>query len=58
MDNTILSFLRPGSGSLLTRFPAPEQEKIKNVLGNGGYYPQEALSRTELGAIWRNTSWN
>jgi hypothetical protein len=42
----------------LTYFPAPEQEKIKNVLGNGGYYPQEALSRTELGAIWRNTSWN
>ena len=42
----------------LTYFPAPDQERIRDILSNGGYYPQEALSRTELGAIWRNTSWN
>lgn len=42
----------------LTYFPAPEQEKIKDILGNGGYYPQEALNHMELGAIWRNASWN
>jgi len=42
----------------LTCFSAPEQEIIRDILGNGGYYPQEALSRMELGAIWRNASWN
>ncbi|MBP8819598.1 MAG: DUF2399 domain-containing protein [Syntrophomonadaceae bacterium] len=42
----------------LTYFPAPDQERIRDILSNGGYYPQEALSRTELGSIWRNASWN
>ena len=42
----------------LTYFSAPEQERIRDILSNGGYYPQEALSRTELGAIWRDASWN
>lgn len=38
-------------------FLPEEQLKIKNILANGGYYPQEALSRAELGAIWRDASW-
>ena len=42
----------------LTYFPAPEQERIRDILGNGGYYPQEALNSAELGAIWRDASWS
>ena len=42
----------------LTCFSSAEQERIRGILDNGGYYPQEALSRAELGAIWRDASWN
>jgi hypothetical protein len=42
----------------LTYFSFAEQETIRDILGNGGYYPQEALSRAELGAIWRDASWS
>ena len=42
----------------LTCFSSAEQERIRDILDNGGYYPQEALNRAELGAIWRDASWN
>ena len=41
----------------LQYFLPAEQLRIREVLRNGGYYPQEGLSRTELGAIWRDTPW-
>lgn len=37
----------------LTFFTKGEQEKIKELLKNGGYYPQEALSQIEVQAIGR-----
>jgi hypothetical protein len=42
----------------LQYFKAAEQERITDVLKNGGYYPQEGLNQAELGAIWRNTPWD
>jgi hypothetical protein len=42
----------------LQYFSPEEQNSITRVLQNGGYYPQEGLSRSELGDIWRNTPWN
>jgi hypothetical protein len=43
--------------SFLGYFLPEEQSRIRNILANGGYYPQEALTRAELGAIWRDASW-
>jgi len=44
-------------GDFLTYFTAAEQEKILDILGTGRYYPQEGLSSSALGDIWRNSSW-
>ncbi|NLW91355.1 MAG: DUF2399 domain-containing protein [Syntrophomonadaceae bacterium] len=41
----------------LSHFMAVEQEKILDILGTGRYYPQEGLNSSELGDIWRNSSW-
>jgi hypothetical protein len=38
-------------------FTDEEKEYIKTLLDNGGYYPQEALTKYELGNIWRNNIW-
>jgi hypothetical protein len=38
-------------------FLPSEQLQIRDILNNGGYYPQEGLSGTELGEIWRNSRW-
>ncbi|EOD00249.1 Wadjet anti-phage system protein JetD domain-containing protein [Caldisalinibacter kiritimatiensis] len=37
----------------LAFFDKEDQEKIKDVLQNGGYYPQEGLNKEELREIWR-----
>lgn len=42
----------------LSYFLPQEQQQIREILSNGGYYPQEGLSSTELGAIWRGSTWN
>ncbi|AWI04511.1 Wadjet anti-phage system protein JetD domain-containing protein [Clostridium drakei] len=34
-----------------------EKTKLEEILKNGGYLPQEALNKDELGHIWRNTKW-
>lgn len=39
--------------SFLTNFDEYNKEKIVNVLGKGGYYPQEGLDKRELRKIWR-----
>ncbi|MBU3145980.1 Wadjet anti-phage system protein JetD domain-containing protein [Clostridium sp. CF012] len=41
----------------LKAFTGEEQEYIKRLLGNGGYYPQEGLNKYELDNIWRNNIW-
>ncbi|MGK0465645.1 Wadjet anti-phage system protein JetD domain-containing protein [Clostridium sp.] len=41
----------------LKAFTEEEQEQIKTLLGNGGYYPQEGLNKYELDNIWRNNIW-
>lgn len=41
----------------LLNFTTKEQEMIINLLDEGGYYPQEALAKEELGNIWRNVTW-
>lgn len=41
----------------LSYFTAAEQEQILDILSTGRYYPQEGLSSSELGDIWRNSSW-
>ena len=33
------------------------QEKLKEMFQNGGYYPQEIIKTNELQHIWRKTSW-
>lgn len=38
-------------------FTDEEQGQIKELLGNGGYYPQEGLNKYELDNIWRNNIW-
>ncbi|QXE20661.1 Wadjet anti-phage system protein JetD domain-containing protein [Clostridium sp. 001] len=38
-------------------FSEKEKIKLKEILENGGYLPQEALNKDELGHIWRNTEW-
>lgn len=49
------------NGEALTHFLSfflpPEQQQIREILSSGGYYPQEGLSRMELGDIWRNSRW-
>ncbi|MEF3310141.1 DUF2220 family protein [Paenibacillus sp. GYB004] len=39
-------------------FTSEEQARIEALLAEGGYYPQEIVRTEELGAIWRNASWN
>ncbi len=41
----------------LTYFAPKERKQIVEVLGSGGYLPQEALDKSELIQIWRNVSW-
>ncbi|MFN7252464.1 MAG: Wadjet anti-phage system protein JetD domain-containing protein [Anaerobacillus sp.] len=38
-------------------FSNTDQEKIRNLLKNGYYYPQETLKTLELQRIWRATDW-
>lgn len=38
----------------LVFFPTHEQEKIKQILYDGAYYPQEILKTKELQEIWRD----
>ena len=42
----------------LTYFTSEEQKQIREILSQGGYYPQEGLNSAELGAIWRNSTWS
>lgn len=41
----------------LVVFSEIEQEKIRNLLKNGYYYPQETLKTVELQQIWRESDW-
>jgi len=38
-------------------FSQDERQKLSNLLSEGRYYPQEALSQDELQEIWRNSTW-
>lgn len=40
--------------SFLLNFNESSREKIKKVINQGGYYPQEGLDKEELQSIWRN----
>lgn len=41
----------------LTYFAPTERKQIVEVLGSGGYFPQEALDKSELVQIWRSFPW-
>lgn len=41
----------------LTYFKQDEGQQLSNLLTEGRYYPQEALSKNELQEIWRNSVW-
>lgn len=41
----------------LAYFNQDDKEKLSNLLSEGRYYPQEALSKDELQGIWRNSVW-
>lgn len=43
--------------NFLEFFDKENQEKIRDVLQNKGYYPQEGLNKKELQDIWRKSSW-
>lgn len=43
--------------NFLEYFSPSEKIKIKEILKNGGYLPQEALDKNELQHIWRNSKW-
>jgi hypothetical protein len=41
----------------LAYFQESEKQQLQNLLTEGRYYPQEALSADELQTIWRDTPW-
>jgi len=41
----------------LSNFTKEEQQQIRDMLDDGGYYPQEVLKTKELRELWRNTTW-
>lgn len=43
--------------NFLDFFNKDEKEKIESMLKNGGYLPQEGLTKEELKNIWRGVSW-
>jgi hypothetical protein len=55
MDNQICN--NEALSHFLSFFLPPEQQEIRDILNNGGYYPQEGLNSKELGDIWRNNIW-
>lgn len=51
---------RPNEKALeefLQFFPATVKEKIRKLLADGAYYPQEVLKTSELQAIWEGAAW-
>lgn len=40
--------------NFLECFSLEERTRIKEILNNGGYYPQESLNSEEISHIWRN----
>ncbi|MTI67187.1 MAG: DUF2399 domain-containing protein [Firmicutes bacterium] len=43
--------------NFLKNFKNCERKKIKKLLDDGGYYPQESLNSKEILDIWRNNKW-
>jgi hypothetical protein len=43
--------------NFISFFSEGEKIELEKILKDGGYLPQEALNKDELGHIWRNTKW-
>lgn len=49
---------REAVNTFASYFQELEGKKIKELLKDRYYYPQEGLSRSEIGEIWRSTEWS